>query len=181
MKNHVLTLFFCLSISVLTAQGGLQFNRVFTLTDQTQTVPPNKVWKVTAVFGQETRVNECVDFSATSTHEVGPRARCGSAGLPTTISARFNYSIRGLTLNGINVAFSLSGFGQCPSSNLTPTNNCVSGTNYGCNFFQNPADWSCVNMPNDPNLLPIWLAAGSTLRTLGPNTFASVIEFNIVP
>lgn len=171
---------FILFMSVLTAQGGLQFNRVFTLTDQTQTVPANKVWKVTAVFGQETRVNECVDFSSTSTHEVGPRARCGSAGLPAAVSARFNYSIRGIVLNGINVAFSLSGFGQCPSSSLTLTNSCT-GTTYGCNYFQNPADWSCVNMPNDPNLLPIWLAAGSTLRTLGPNTFASVIEFNIVP
>jgi hypothetical protein len=29
--------------------------------------------------------------------------------------------------------------------------------------------------------LPMWLPAGATLRSGGPNTWLSVLEFNIVP
>jgi hypothetical protein len=182
MKHTLLFLFTLIHIGFITnhAQGTLQFNRVITLSNTPETVPANKVWKVTAVYGQEIRINECVDYSSTSTHEVGALARCGSSGLPTTISSRFNYSIRGIILNSTPIAFSLNGFGTCPSSSQYITNNC-SGSTYGCNHWSSNPSWNCVNMPNDPNILPIWLPAAATLQTMGSKTFASVIEFNIIP
>lgn len=179
MKTRILLLLGFMPM-MLAAQSGLQFSRVFTLSNSAQTVPAGKVWKVTAVYGQESRVNECVDFSIGSTHEIGTRARCGSSGLPSTVSARFNYAIRGIILNNIPVVFSTTGFSICPSSNIYASNNCTSTTN-NCTYWNSNANWSCVNLANDPNVLPIWLEAGSSIETLGPNTFASVIEFTIMP
>lgn len=52
-----------------------------------------------------------------------------------------------------------------------------------------PGCATCItNWPNDkfdrpasPNILPFWAPAGSTLQSGGPNTFLSVIEFNLIP
>jgi hypothetical protein len=175
------TMMWITSLCALAQGGNLTFNQVILLSNTDMTVPTGRVWKVTAMYGQETRVNECVDFSTTSTHEIGTRARCGAGpNLAATISARFNYSIRSLVVNGTAIPSAITGFSGCPGSNMNTTTTCSGGSSYDCTYYSN-TNFSCVNMNTDPNLLPLWVPAGTTLRTGGPKTFASVIEFIVTP
>lgn len=179
MKTTISLCVFFLAVFGLNAQGTLQFNQAKIITDTQQTVPAGKVWKVSAIYGQEQRTSNCVDFSTTSVHEVGTRARCGG-GFPTTMSGVFDYAIRSIVVNGTIIPLSISGFPACPPNNIRNTATCSGGSSYDCTYFQN-TNFSCVNMATDPNVLPIWIPAGTTLKTGGPKTFASVIEFNIIP
>jgi hypothetical protein len=158
------------------AQVSLRFKNAMMVTDQTQTVPANHVWKVTSIYGSEFRENECVNFTANSSHELRT-VRCAcqvwSGSNPNTISVRLFYQISGFMVNNIPINTSISGLS---SGNRTVWNstNC-SGNTTGC------GTWDCANISSDPNILPIWIPAGTTLRTAGPNTFLSVIEFEMVP
>jgi len=169
MKKGVIVLFLCCLVAMGMAQGNLQFNQVLLVDSALRTVPANKVWKITAISGSEYRLNECVDISANSIHEL-KSARCGYS----TITASFvgNYSISLFLVNGNRVINSIEGM---PSSTSTfyQVSNC-SGNTTGSNF-------TCANRDTNPNILPMWLPAGATLRSGGPNTWLSVLEFNIVP
>src|SRR5690606_37347913 len=93
-------------------------------------VPVNKVWKVTSVFGQEVRVNECVNFSTGSTHEVGVRMKC-SVGGTAEGSYRWTYFIRVIYLNGVAVPFFISGLKGSTGVSLYSSGNCT-GSTYCC-------------------------------------------------
>jgi len=168
MKKGVFVLgFLCLCLACL-AQGSLQFNQGLLVDSALVTVPANKIWKITAVTGSEYRLNECIDISANSTHEL-KSARCG---YPTTTASLIgNYSISLFIVNNRKIVNAVEGF----NSNLTvySSTNCV-------NVLTN-AYFNCANRATTPNILPMWLPAGTTLRSGGPNTLLSVLEFNIVP
>jgi hypothetical protein len=169
-KGLIALLFFCL-VSMGMAQGNLQFNQVLLVDSALRTVPANKAWKITAISGSEYRLNECVDISANSIHEL-KSARCGYP--LTTASFIGNYSISLFLVNGNRVINSIEGMPT--SSTVWVSHLCtnISG-NYGNHGF------TCANRNTNPNILPMWLPAGATLRSGGPNTWLSVLEFNIVP
>ncbi len=161
--------FFCL-VSMGMAQGNLQFNQVLLVDSALRTVPANKAWKITAISGSEYRLNECVNISANSNHEL-KSARCGYSS--TTASFIGNYSISLFLVNGNRVINSIEGMPSSTSA-FYQTSNC-SGNTY--RFIVSPVRIGITN----PNILPMWLPAGATLRSGGPNTWLSVLEFNIVP
>jgi hypothetical protein len=163
---------FSLSTLQLEAQGSLQFNQVLLVDSALFTVPANKVWKITAVSGREFRNNECIDLSVNSTHEL-VSARCAYP--YTTNSAVATYTISFFRVNGKRVINAINGLGA--ATGYSGVNNCicVGGT---CTF---QLSLPCANLNTDPNILPMWLPAGTTLRSGGPNTFCSVVEFNVVP
>jgi hypothetical protein len=162
----------------INAQGTLQFNRVLLLGNSLETVPAGKVWKVTAGYGIEQRINECINYSQGSTHEIGERVRCSFGAGWSTGSFRATYSIRSLIINGQSAPFLIDGFANGSSCSSTQTtNNCTGGTSSCFDLSR----LSCVNLPPDPQSLPLWLPAGTTLQTSGPNTHFSVLEFNIIP
>lgn len=132
------------------AQGTLQFNQVLVVTDQLQTVPSGKVWKVTAIYGKD---------------EV-----CRSVA-PLYNNWFSKALVAGFFLNGVEV-LSFRKFLTGTMYNNSPT--CSSNGSSTYNF-------SSLNFESDPNVLPIWIPAGSTVQTSGPNIFLSAIEFNIVP
>ena len=169
MKQGVFVLFFIGLLSLGKAQGNLQFNQALLLDSALATVPANKVWKITAVSGSEYRLNECVNVSANSNHEL-KSARCGQAS--TTASFIANYSVSTFVVNNKKIINSVEGFSPV-STTVYLSNNCTnSWTN---NTF------SCANRATTPNILPMWLPAGTTLMSGGPNTVLSVLEFNILP
>ncbi len=166
-KGLIALLFFCL-VSMGMAQGNLQFNQVLLVDSALRTVPANKAWKITAISGSEYRLNECVDISANSIHEL-KSARCGYSS--TTGSFIGNYSISLFLVNGNRVINSIEGLP------ISVTAWCNSNCTNGCTT----RDFTCANRDTNPNILPMWLPAGATLRSGGPNTWLSVLEFNIVP
>ena len=169
MKHGVLVLFFIGLLSLGKAQGNLQFNQALLLDSALATVPANKVWKITAVSGSEYRLNECVDISANSNH-VLKSARCGFAPITGTFIA--NYSVSAFIVNNKRIINSVEGFSP------TSTTVYLSGN---CTNSWTSSTFSCANRATTPNILPMWLPAGTTLRSGGPNTVLSVLEFNIVP
>ena len=169
MKHGVLVLFFIGLLSLGKAQGNLQFNQALLLDSALATVPANKVWKITAVSGSEYRLNECVNISSNSNHEL-KSARCGWA--QTTSSFIANYSVSAFIVNNKRIINSVEGLpSQVTVHNVS---NCTTGNWSNINFV-------CANRATTPNILPMWLPAGTTLRSGGPNTVLSVLEFNIVP
>jgi len=180
MKKTILTFAIISFLGLMSyAQGNLQFSQVKIVSDVQESVPEGKVWKVTSVLGREIRLNECVDFSPTSTHEIGKFLLCSFSGwVPTDISSRFTYVIRKLKVNNIDVLAQVSSFKEC-AQNLWESTNC-SGTVRSCSYM-GAGSFSCANMVTDPNLLPMWLPSGTTLQSGGPNTYLTVIEFNVIP
>lgn len=169
MKLGVFLLFFMALLNQGKAQGNLQFNQALLLDSALATVPANKVWKITAVSGSEYRLNECVDISANSNHEL-KSARCGFA--PSTGTFIANYSVSAFIVNNKRIINSVEGFSP------TSTTVYLSGN---CTNSWTSSTFSCANRATTPNILPMWLPAGTTLRSGGPNTVLSVLEFNIVP
>ena len=169
MKQGVFVLLFIGLLSLGKAQGNLQFNQALLLDSALATVPANKVWKITAVSGSEYRLNECVDISANSNHEL-KSARCGFA--PSTGTFIANYSVSAFIVNNKRIINSVEGFSP------TSTTVYLSGN---CTNSWTSSTFSCANRATTPNILPMWLPAGATLRSGGPNTWLSVLEFNIVP
>jgi len=181
MFSRYSTSFFTFALLICTAlsahaQVSLRFKDAMVVTNQLQTVPPNHVWKITSIYGSEFRENECVNFSANSTHELRT-VRCAcqvwSGSNPNTVSVRLFYQISGFMVNSIPINTSISGLSS-GSRTIWNSTTCT-GTTTSC------TTWDCANVSSDPNILPLWIPAGTTLRTAGPNTFLSVIEFEMVP
>jgi hypothetical protein len=152
------TAFFCFSLFVghflfqgVHAQGSLQYNQAKIATDQLQTVPANKVWKITAIYGKD---------------EV-----CRSTA-PLYNNYWSTTLVSGFKLNNVEVL----SFRKFLTTTLYNLNNCTSNAGSCGGGCLNP-----LNFESDPNILPIWVPAGATVQTVGPNVFLSVIEFNIIP
>lgn len=172
MRTFFLLTFTILTLTTSWAQQSLEFSQGLIIDNNVQTVPAGKIWKVTGIYGEEYRYNECVDVSPTSVHELN-RVRCAYTS-STWFNARMSYSIAQMTVNGVAIPCRINGLGDQSYTFYTGAN--CSGSSTGIN-----RTYSCGNLASDPNLFPMWLPAGTTVATGGPNTFASVIEFNIIP
>jgi hypothetical protein len=152
------TAFFCISLFLghyvlqgLKAQGNLQYNQAKIVTDQLQTVPANKVWKITAVYGKDEVCRQVVPLFS-----------------PVYWSKAL---VAGFRLNNVEIL----SFRKFLTQTMYNNSNTCSANSLG-NY-----DFSPLNFESDPNILPIWVPAGATVQTVGPNVFLSVIEFNIIP
>lgn len=133
------------------AQGTLQFNQALIQGDVQTTVPAGKVWKVTAIYGKE---SICYNLAPLYTSFDSPALMAG------------------FYVNGVEI----SSFRKFLSTTAYYTgSNCISSYPYSVSEF------TSLNYESDPNILPIWLPAGTTVKTIGPNVFISVLEFNVIP
>lgn len=166
-------LLFCLSAF---AQQSLEYNQALVIDNTTQTVPSGKVWKVNAIYGEESRYEECVDISQNSVHELN-RIRCAYTINSTTtyyLKVPF-YTISKMQVNGVDIISTINGVGDI-SMDRYQSNPACSGSHTSVS-----RTYSCANKEPDPNILPMWLPAGTTVESGGPSTFISVIEFNVIP
>ena len=148
----ITTLFFVLLFSTLGfSQGNLQYNLAKIVNDQIETVPANKVWKITAVYGKEEVCRQVVPLY-------------GSNWWSKAL-------VVGFFINNVEILSFRKFLSQTMYNN---SNTCaVNG--------QGTYDFSALNFDSDPNILPIWVPAGATVKSVGPNVFLSVVEFNIIP
>ncbi len=161
MKNLSILLVIVVVSVAVKAQGTLVFSRALIVSNTQQTVPVNKVWKVTSVYGT---VKNC--------NLIGP---CYTALSPNSYGFVFQ---TGLIVNGALIGsrsiwergdfYSNNTCTNDPRPFTTTVNNCS-------------CDQRATDLQSDPNLLPMWLPSGTTVSSLGANSFVSIIEFNIAP
>jgi hypothetical protein len=155
------------------AQGNLQFNQALIISGTApQTVPADKVWKVTSMYGSEFVLNQCVTNAAVN-NWLGLRCLPLLQAGEGSRSTRVSYFIAQLTVNGTQVVSELTGM---PVAGSVANDATCSNTSWATN-----QNLSCANRTMNPNLLPMWLPAGTTVATNASTVFASVIEFNVVP
>lgn len=152
MKNtHLLFILLVFFYTGVSGQGTLQFSNAQIVSNTAATVPSGKVWKVTSIYGNEAA---CVDAQ-------------NAENATWTYRKFFRTSFK---VNGVEIVSAAIDY----------------QSRYWCN---SGSCTSCItNWPNDklertanPNILPMWLPAGTTLESGGPNTFISILEFNIIP
>lgn len=153
-KIFTISLIFCLTvlffnteIKAQTPTYDLKFSRAIIVGSAQQTVPNNTVWKVTSIYGEESNVCMNVFCAASDYYAKG------------FISQMF--------VNGVSIPSVIRGF-KANHFRFTVSN--CTGADYS-------SDLTCHNKTADPNILPMWLPAGTTLKSGGPNTFVSIIEF----
>jgi hypothetical protein len=140
------------SISMVQAQGTLQFNQVKLVT-ASETVPAGKVWKLESVMSPEQR------YPTSGTTFPSYSRSILVNGNSVTIREEF---VNGLAL----------GFNGCCGGGFW-MNNTGQSTN------SNPTH--LVRVASDNTKLPLWLPAGTTLAPVAPVNGMSVIEFNVIP
>ncbi len=153
MKKFLLTLATALVFYTTgMAQETLKFSQIILVTNNQQTVPDGKVWKITALSGAS--YNICVPDPA----QISNTWRLATVG-------------SGFVVNGTNIYGDL----QYSSNSTRYSNNVCSSASYCCD---NIATYS-IN--TNPYIVPMWLPAGTTVSTLSANVFLSVIEFAVTP
>jgi hypothetical protein len=172
MKNILTHLAVLLSCTAF-AQGNLQFNQTIKITNTQVTVPSGKVWKLENIYGEEARFNLCLSVNSSANHEL-ERIRCGYTSETWQALRVSYYTIAKMIVDGKTIPCRIGGLKNGSYDNFT-------GANCDVQQTSRTADWSCANIPSDPNLFPMWLGPGTTIQTGGPNTFVSGLEFNLVP
>lgn len=164
----------------LKAQGSLQFNQVKLISSVEDTVPAGKVWKVIAYYGFEQFYNACIQYSGNSNMSgVNRLVNCGSYFTATTLSSgRFNYTAAEVQINGIVLVLETTGFNAISANNHWNSTNCT-GSQWNYGNPQPTFNFNCANI-GPSGKLPLWLPASSRVKSNGPNTFLSVIEFNVI-
>ena len=172
-------LFFSQNSQVL-AQGSLQFNQIKLVGSIEDTVPPGKVWKVVGYYGFEQYYNACIQYSGNSNMSGANRlVNCGSYFNATTLSSgRFNYTAAEMHINGSILILETTGFNAINANNHWNSTNCT-GSQWNYGNPQPTFNFNCANI-GPSGKLPLWLPASSRLKSNGPNTFLSVIEFNVI-
>jgi hypothetical protein len=176
----LLTFLFLIQDSQLLAQGSLQFNQIKLVGSIEDTVPPGKVWEVVGYYGFEQYYNACIQYSGNSNmNGVNRLVNCGSYfNATTTSSGRFNYTAAEMQVNGIALVLETTGFNAINANNHWNSTNCT-GSQWNYGNPQPTFNFNCANI-GPSGKLPLWLPAASRLKSNGPNTFLSVIEFNVI-
>lgn len=138
-------------ISHNVAAQTLTFSQVILVGTSTSTVPAGMVWKVESYLGTGQLTGICIP---TTTSGYWYKAGC----------------LQGFAVNGNTFYFG----SPCGSTSACYTNSVCSGSPGSCSGF------SSSTLPGPPSY-PFWLPAGSTINTLIPNTYFSIIEFEVVP
>ena len=142
------------------AQGGLQYNQTKIVGNSSETVPAGKVWKMSSVYGTD-RV--CVlgiaEYSGNSYY--------------STNNYRVAYVGGGFSVNG-NVIFSERKW----DLSTTTAINIYSDAGCTAKYTTDSKGWGAYDVLPNPNILPMWIPAGSVVQTVSPNVFLSVMEFN---
>lgn len=156
MKSKVYILSICLTAfsTVLSAQGNLHFSQALLVSNTIQTVPPGKVWKITALSG-----------ALYNTHCVGR---------PDLLPSPTQW-VKAAVASGFEIN------GSMVYSTLRYTTSTPRHSDSNCVNYLGATDYSSYSQQTDPLILPMWLPANTTLRTIGAGVFVSVLEFDVVP
>jgi len=168
MKTFIFNSFFTFTALFLVcsvclkAQGTLSYSQALIVGNTSQTVPAGKVWKVTSVYGFDISCDPSV------------RSSCNWGSNNTVLHFASSYFL----VNSRKVFSYNKLFGYAYNTCSTLPDPAAGGTIYSnCAGDATRQGWPDLN-PN-PNIFPMWLPAGTTLQSGGPNTFVSVLEFAV--
>jgi hypothetical protein len=146
------------------AQSNLQFSQAKLVSSTLETVPTDKVWKVTAIYGQK--------FAC------WPMNCPGSWPTNSVYATRSAFKVNGGEIVVFNQMYNATAgiyyqSFSCSGSQSVggPQTNCL---NAGFGEYIN-------TIPDRQTTLPLWLPAGTTLQTVDAAITLSVLEFSIVP
>ena len=163
MKLSFLVLF--LSVSWITkAQTTLEFSQSIIVSATQQTVPSGKTWKVTSIYGSDRICVPCIQ------NEHIASSSCNS---------RFvDYAGAAFLVNGNEVVSYRDWIGKSTFETTYADNTCTTAWDtHAISSFR----WRMFDVPPNPNLLPMWLPEGTTLKAATANIYLSVIEFTVGP
>ncbi len=171
-----------LTVSNLTAQGTLQFNRVILLNDQSgaQTVPAGKVWKVAFVnTSAGRRVSTWASWGSETWSATKPNPCTGATSGSSSGLFYVGYSAcptggNSFTVNGQSISFGSGNPLWLPAGavvNITGTQ-CI-----------NSANASLGSQPYYNNTDGVWQCGPFNVgvTSVSNSPVASIIEFNILP
>jgi len=164
MRNCLILILFSLILSLPAfSQGTLQFNQAMIITNQSQTVPAGKVWKVTSVYGNDRICIPCLQNEHLNT---------------TNCPGRFvDYTGASFQVNSVRIFSERKWFpDQVNFETIYSDASCTTQLT-----TSSALGWGLFNIAANPNLFPMWLPAGTTVQTDTPNIFLSILEFNILP
>ena len=155
MKNIFLlaSALFILSVTTSLAQGNLVFREAKLISSSIQTVPSGRVWKITSLSGAVYNTL-CV-----------PR--------PDLVPNPTQW-VKAAIASGFEVN------GQLIYSTLRYPTSTQRFSDINCTIGLTNQDYSSYSQSTDPLILPMWLPAGTTLKTIGSGVFVSVLEFDVV-
>ncbi len=144
------------------SQGNLQFNRVLSLTNgSNSSVPTGKVWKV-----------ESVNLSSSVNFAIGALTNVNCITLTGTIPQNRQCDYAGVYINIAGVSFSTP-----TMSHITLATTCSSPCT-----STNPVALSTSSLNVSSLNFPIWLEAGKNITIAnGTGVLVSIIEFNVIP
>lgn len=149
--------------AVSLAQTTLEYSNALIVKDVVQTIPTGKVWKVTAIYGSDR-------FCVQGTSNYINKSDWGYSKYVANISSA-------MIVNGVNI-FSLRVW-DVSGSYITLYNDAACTSNY-CSSCPGRGPYA-YDIAANPNILPQWLPAGTTVQTGSPNVLISVLEFNVNP
>ncbi|MCC6599360.1 MAG: hypothetical protein IT223_01645 [Crocinitomicaceae bacterium] len=152
MKKLLLLFFIVLAGGTLLAQTtALQYSRVLIVSNTEQTVPTGKVWKITSLTG-----------ALYNTYCTGRPDMLPSPSQWVKAGVASGFLVNGNTIHSIlKYSTSTSRY----SDNI-------------CTSVLGSTDYSSWSQTTDPLVLPMWLPAGTTLKTIGSGVYVSVLEFS---
>ncbi len=158
MKKIVILCALLLGAMATHAQSTLAYSNALIVSNTVETVPEGKVWKVTSVYG--IALNQCVNMSSTF-------------GLD-------NYSNSGRHDSRVNMsAFDVNGNRVYSIVEHKARIWCTTNSNCSSACAEYTQENRGTVIPTNPNILPMWLPAGTTLNTNASNVFLSVLEFDV--
>jgi hypothetical protein len=164
-----------LMLSALFAAGdgacqgnNLMYSGALIVSSTEQTVPADKVWKVTAVYGSDRYCVPC-EF---------PKHITSSS---WCISSRYvDFTGSSFFVNGNEVISERVWLAPFNNKKLI-FNDAACTSIYHNPLVTDYGGWGLIDVAPNPNMLPMWLAAGTTLKSATANVYLSVLEFDVVP
>lgn len=142
------------------AQGKtLEFSRGLVVSSVPDTVPAGTIWKVTSVYGME-RI--CI-----------PNINPDYSTYPNS-SKYVAYVGSGFSVN-TNPVFSERKWDVPSTTNINVYNDAACTSKYS----DYTKGWAAYDINPNPNILPMWIAEGSVVKTDAAKVFLSIIEFTI--
>jgi hypothetical protein len=128
-----------------------------------QTVPAGKVWKVTSTYGTTLFCDDAINSNG----------YWGGTGTKLVFLTN-SFLVSRTRMFSFN-EFAGGKYQSCAYSGVTPIT--------GSSLTNCPASAKNQGFPDiaaNPNILPIWLPAGTTVQTSANTVFLSVLEFDVV-
>lgn len=148
------------------SQQSLQFGQALIVSATQVSVPSGKVWKITGIYGTDRICVPCIPTEHTTS------SSCNTRYVDFVGTAFY--------VNGNEIVSHRDWIGRATYENIYASSNCSPASQWDT-FGITSFGWRMFDVPPNPNILPMWIPAGTTLKSATSNIYLSVLEFDIAP